>query len=784
MLDYLVDVETDVVAFLYREDNLQDLSLLDGLEKIDDDLDERGIQLVKCSDRGVERHYGLGAIPAIVHFRHGVPLAFDGGDLEDAAAVLAWVAGAGTAAGAAAGAAATKEVSASVLDVLARRHGSLAALFYADGAELPEDPSPLELACERDAVTLVRIRDEGKAMQLGLERSRALVYFEDGLPSLYSGSLDNATEMAAWVTAQKKTHAMPVLTDGILENVVKDFDYVAVFFPGSSSCKSSDAQCRKAVDVAAENVEEVADAIRELGVVLVTCGEKVLAARDCNVTSFPALVLFRNGLPARYPFQLEEGRTAARIISWMSDTATLEVQGRIEKVNEAMLRNIVDSEDAVLVFFCGEDDKNLEDVMAELETVDDNLESEGVEFVWCSDPDAIDEYGLRVWPSLVYFARGVPVVFAGNLRSDDTILGWITRELQAEEEMPEVRPAVLDSLLDRLEFVAVVFHDGDPEERALRQRRALAEVAEEAKMHDIVFVSCSDPRLLARLGVDGELPALVYYENNIPSLYPGRLDDGGGLLAWLVRQRNMAFIEEVRDPMLDEIVEENEFVAVLFMGPCSEDEEVEETCARVLDNLEEVDSRLDEFGIVLVRTHDLGRARELWISRFPALVYFRNGEHVRFPGRVENSLAVLRWLTSEKTINVPGRILKVNALMLGKMSRRLKDMFVFFYEEGDILAERILGGLEELEDQLAEMGVDFVKVSEHGVTDEYDLAGELPVLGHFKGGALAVYFGDLRQRDKVAEWVEETTGERRQPEGKGKGIHRKSSRATKNSKSK
>ncbi len=45
------------------------------------------------------------------------------------------------------------------------------------------------------------------------------------------------------------------------------------------------------------------------------------------------------------------------------------------------------------------------------------------------------------------------------------------------------------------------------------------------------------------------------------------------------------------------------------------------------------------------------------------------------------------------------------------MAGRLKNMFVFFYEEGDILAERILGGLEELEDQLANLGIDFVKVS-------------------------------------------------------------------------
>ncbi len=80
--------------------------------------------------------------------------------------------------------------------------------------------------------------------------------------------------------------------------------------------------------------------------------------RECNVTSFPALVLFRNGHPVCYPHPLEEPG-AARISVWMSDSSTLEIPGQIERVNQAMLRNVIEGEDAVLVFFCGEEDKNL-----------------------------------------------------------------------------------------------------------------------------------------------------------------------------------------------------------------------------------------------------------------------------------------------------------------------------------------------------------------------------------------------------------------------------------------
>ena len=49
------------------------------------------------------------------------------------------------------------------------------------------------------------------------------------------------------------------------------------------------------------------------------------------------------------------------------------------------------------VFFYDEDDKNVEEILEELETVDDNLESQAVEFVRCSDAEALDEYGLQAW---------------------------------------------------------------------------------------------------------------------------------------------------------------------------------------------------------------------------------------------------------------------------------------------------------------------------------------------------------------------------------------------------
>ena len=105
---------------------------------------------------------------------------------------------------------------------------------------------------------------------------------------------------------------------------------------------------------------------------------------------------------------------------------------------------------------------------------------------------------------------------------------------------------------------------------------------------------------------------MVYYENNIPFVFNGRLSNHKATLEWLIHQRNTASIEEVTDAMLPEILEENEFVAVLFTGHCLEDEDdgVAAYCRDAVRNLEQIDSTLDEHGIVMVMTGDTEVARE------------------------------------------------------------------------------------------------------------------------------------------------------------------------------
>lgn len=52
--------------------------ILEGLEKIDDECDVFGIHMVKIQDPQLAKRYSIKTFPAMVYFRNGNPLLFEG----------------------------------------------------------------------------------------------------------------------------------------------------------------------------------------------------------------------------------------------------------------------------------------------------------------------------------------------------------------------------------------------------------------------------------------------------------------------------------------------------------------------------------------------------------------------------------------------------------------------------------------------------------------------------------------------------------------------------------
>lgn len=68
------------------------MTVLEELEKIDDDCDKHGIQFVKIDDAKAARDYGIDTIPSIVNFEKQIPNVYDG-DLTDEDEILHWLLG-------------------------------------------------------------------------------------------------------------------------------------------------------------------------------------------------------------------------------------------------------------------------------------------------------------------------------------------------------------------------------------------------------------------------------------------------------------------------------------------------------------------------------------------------------------------------------------------------------------------------------------------------------------------------------------------------------------------
>ena len=103
----------------------------------------------------------------------------------------------------------------------------------------------------------------------------------------------------------------------------------------------------------------------------------------------------------------------------------------------------------------------------------------------------------------------------------------------------------------------------------------------------------------------------------------------------------------------------------------------------------------------------------------------------------------IRWLTAKETLELPEKIEEVNEIMLSRRIKTENNIFVFFYEDEDIFAQRLLKVMEVFDNKLDKKKIDFVKISDDGIDKDYSLEC-LPALVHFKEGEPTVFPGDLR----------------------------------------
>ncbi|XP_026480363.1 uncharacterized protein LOC113386820 isoform X1 [Ctenocephalides felis] len=560
-----------LAVFFYSNDCKQCPKVLAEIEHIDDEADSAGINFVKIDDRQMAKEYGVFALPAILFFKMGSkePVIY-AGDLYDEEQILNWLM-------------IQQDPSGEVIEAfegeslleLIEESKALAVYFWNEtfcemcvakqskarkrglqcrleaasqerdseeevdcskefqdhvGPECEECTSILnELEnidddCDRHGINFIKTQDIKIAEYYGVTDFPVLVYFENAVPNVFEGSLSEEEEVLQWLITQKTEDRIEMITREMLERMVENTQYLAVYF-----YKSNCNIC----DVILEGLEKIDDECDVFGIHMVKIQDPQLAKRY-SIKTFPAMVYFRNGNPLLFEGDLQNEES---VLEWLIDDDNRELADEIETVNERMLERLLDESVLLAVFFYDDDCPECEEILEELEQIDGEADLFGIDFVKISSPEAAEKYNIVNLPSLVYYRKRVPMLYDGDLHQHESILAWLTSQdvFEIKNEIEEVNKKMLDKLLDENEFLTVFFYELDHDESEQVSAK-LENIDGELENLDITFVKMSDARYARKWGVI-KLPAIVYFRKRFPSIYRGDMLSETDVLEWLRKNR-------------------------------------------------------------------------------------------------------------------------------------------------------------------------------------------------------------------------------------------------------
>ncbi|XP_063702540.1 uncharacterized protein LOC134832452 isoform X2 [Culicoides brevitarsis] len=716
------------VTYIDKSDCKKSAKALMELENIDDEADQLGIAFVKINDEELANEYNLGELPKLVYYRHQIPIIYEN-SLAREEDVLEWLIENKSTGD---DDDAIEDISSGrTLQTLITNAERLVVYFYIKDDEKSEtilnELENIDDDLDKHGVQLVKSDYNNALPAYGVKKVPALVYFEKQEPLVYSDNLEDEEEVLAWLQEQFGSEEIEDVTSEGLEELVKSGKSVLALYYDSNDKKSS-----KILDL----LEDIDDDLEEMDVEFVKIdSHEELKGNKGHLK----LVLYEKGIPQNY-----DGNIANKdaILKWVQEETNSD---EIEDITDEMLDDIIDKMGHVAVLFYDKDQKKSKNVLAELENIDDECDQHDIAFVKIDDEGEAKEWGIDEFPTLVFYEDGIPHVYEGDLMKEESVLNWLIHQKKFEE-IPEITDEMKDKLIETEEHLAVIFYDKE-DKQDIRILNELENIDDELEKEGIVIVRMDDEDEAKEYGLDA-LPALVYFENHIPTIYEGDLMNEEEVLEWLINQKNSDTIEEVTDEILLDLINEHEYVAVYFSGACDEGDK----CDKILDDLENIDDELDEAGILFVTTEDTTLIKRFNIKNPPQLVLFRNKEVLSYTGDLSDEDEVLAWLTDENTLEIPGKIEEVNTKMLDKILAENDYVVVFFYLDGDKKAHKILNELENIDDECEEKDISFVKTSDEGIDDEYDIQS-MPALAFYRHKIRTMYTGNLMNEDEILQWV-------------------------------
>ncbi|GFT85179.1 thioredoxin domain-containing protein [Trichonephila clavipes] len=368
------------------------------------------------------------------------------------------------------------------------------------------------------------------------------------------------------------------------------------------------------------------------------------------------------------------------------------------------------------------DDQSNQEIMQNLENIDDDADKLGIPFVKIDDTELAQDYGIENLPTLIFFENQVPNFYKGNLTTEEAVLDWL-KELQSSDEIEAVIDKVIELMIDKCDYLAVIFYNaGDAAAR--KALNELENIDSESDKAGIPLVRSESFVIAEMYGIDN-LPALVFFENGVPNVYPDDLSVEQDVLKWLLEQQSSDEIEDVSPKVLEQMISKTEHLAVLFY------DKNDRKSKEVLRELENIDDEAAEHDMPFVRIDDKELAAEYGFDDIPMLVYFEKRIPSIYQGDLTNEQQVWKWLHLQLTSD---GIEEVTEKILYMLIGHNDFVAVLFYDHKSKKSAKVLKELETIDDDADQYNILIVKNDNFAAAQKYGLK-KLPALLFFKEGS-------------------------------------------------
>ena len=285
-------------------------------------------------------------------------------------------------------------------------------------------------------------------------------------------------------------------------------------------------------------------------------------------------------------------------------------------------------------------------------------------------------------------------------------------------------------------------------------------------LHPLIRIKCSDDDVEEIYGL-GYLPRLVYFEGGVPEPFVGDEQNIDEILKWIRDEMKSEEIKKVTKEILDKLKEKFDIIGTVFVDSDNKYE------MKIIKELEKNISDIIEADLVIVQIDDSDYADQLGLTDPPTLVQF-SGDVPNLYRGPETATAIIKWLSFLKDENT---IEYVTEEILSELIEDEEYLAVFYSgqdcipekdddefmasisgdddEDGTLTdCEKVLRGLESIDDELSEIGIAFVQTDNEDYPFRVHAISAFPALALYRNGEFLQYPAEnnLQSEEEIRKW--------------------------------